>query len=68
MLGSNLEFEQYLLLWTGLFCAFLVVVGFYKPTLLLWWEDTQNRIRILKVYGTSSIVLLTVYLISLFFI
>ncbi len=68
MFASSYEFIQYLLLWTGLFSVFLVIVGLYKPTILLWWEDTQNRIRILRVYGISAIVLLSLYLLSLVFI
>lgn len=39
--------------WTAWFCAVCVVLGFINPSILLWWEDTQNRMQILKVYGTG---------------
>ena len=66
MYETNYEFVQDIVLWTGLFCCFLVIVGFVRPTILLWWEDTQNRIKILRFYGLSAFILLCLYYISLF--
>jgi hypothetical protein len=38
-------------------------VGLYKPWIMLWWEDTQNRKKVLYVYGTVGLVALAVYLL-----
>ena len=66
MYETNLEFIRILILWTAIFSCFLVVIGFIRPTILLWWEDTQNRIKILKFYGISAVFLLLAYYITLF--
>jgi hypothetical protein len=33
-----------------------MVVGLFKPWLLLWWEDVQNRRKVIKVYGTIAVL------------
>ncbi|TRX58656.1 hypothetical protein FNH22_12310 [Fulvivirga sp. M361] len=37
-------------------------LGLYKPWIMLWWEDIQNRRKIIKVYGTSTLVFLCIHL------
>jgi hypothetical protein len=32
-----------------------------KPWLLLWWEDTQNRRKIIRVYGSVAIIFYLIY-------
>jgi len=32
-----------------------IVIGLYRPWVMLWWEDTQNRKKVLKVYGTAGL-------------
>jgi hypothetical protein len=44
--------------------SILFLVGLYKPWILLWWKETQNRRTIFKVYGT--IALCSILLYSLF--
>jgi hypothetical protein len=43
-----------------------MVAGLFKPWLLLWWEDVQNRRKVIKVYGSAALLSYTVYLILLF--
>ena len=38
------------------FCFFCLVLGFFKPQWLLWWEYSQNRLKILKIYGSGFIL------------
>ena len=45
----------------------LMVAGLYKPWVVLWWEDSQNRRKVLKVYGTASAVSLITYLALLYY-
>lgn len=46
-------------------CAALIfmVIGLFKPWAMLWWEDVQNRRKIIKVYGTASLIGFIIYLI-----
>jgi len=46
-----------------LISSLFLVIGFYRPWAMLWWEDTQNRLKILKVYGTSALIFFVTYLI-----
>jgi hypothetical protein len=43
-----------------------MVAGLFKPWLLLWWEDVQNRRKVIKVYGSAALISYAVYLILLF--
>jgi hypothetical protein len=33
-----------------------LLVGLIKPWWLLWWEDTQNRLKVIKLYGSIAMV------------
>jgi hypothetical protein len=39
----------FLLAWAS---GFLLVLGLFKPWVVLWWEDTQYRMKVIIVYGT----------------
>ncbi|MBN8576253.1 MAG: hypothetical protein KF775_05695 [Cyclobacteriaceae bacterium] len=44
--------------------AFLfLVIGLIKPWLMLWWEDVQNRMKVIKLYGTVALLFLIFYLL-----
>lgn len=45
-----------------------MVAGLFKPWLLLWWEDVQNRRKVIKLYGSVAVLSYVVYLILLFFL
>ncbi len=38
-----------------------LLIGLFKPWVMLWWEDVQTRRKILKVYGTSAIIFFIIY-------
>ncbi len=38
-----------------------LVIGLYKPWLMLWWEHVQNRRKIIKVYGTAALICYSMY-------
>lgn len=42
-------------------CLIFMIIGLIKPWIMLWWEDIQNRKKILIVYGSLSIVFFLVY-------
>jgi hypothetical protein len=33
-----------------------LLIGLIKPWWLLWWEDTQNRLKVIKLYGGIAVV------------
>jgi hypothetical protein len=36
-------------------------IGLIKPWLMLWWEDVQNRRKVIKLYGTIGLLFLAIY-------
>lgn len=41
--------------------ALFLVIGLFKPWVMLWWEDVQNRKKIILVYGSISLFFLLAY-------
>lgn len=54
-------FVRLLFLFLTAACLLFLMAGLYKPWVMLWWEDTQNRKKILQVYGTLMIVFYAFY-------
>lgn len=42
-------------------CLVFMVIGLFKPWLLLWWEDVQNRKKIIQVYGLLALIFYLAY-------
>ncbi len=38
-----------------------MLIGLIKPWLMLWWEDVQNRRKVIKLYGTLGVFFMIVY-------
>jgi hypothetical protein len=36
-------------------------IGLYRPWAMLWWEDVQNRRKVLKIYGLLSVIFFLAY-------
>ena len=43
-----------------------LVIGLFRPWAMLWWEDVQNRRKVIKVYGTVTLICYVVYWILYF--
>jgi hypothetical protein len=56
-----MEDVRFLLLLIALTSLIFLLIGLYKPWVMLWWEDVQNRSKVLKVYGSLAIVFAIVY-------
>ena len=61
-LGS-MEFVQRLFLYLSLTALVCLIIGLFKPWVMLWWEDTQNRKKVIRIYGTAALIASIVYLI-----
>jgi len=60
-----MEFVQRIFLYLGITAALCLLVGLFKPWMMLWWEDTQNRKKVIRVYGTVALLSFIVYQILL---
>jgi len=56
-----MEFTRTVVLYFAVTSALLLGVGLYKPWIVLWWEDRQNRLKVIKLYGTLIAVSISVY-------
>lgn len=56
-----MEFLQQLFLYVSFTAFIFLVIGLFKPWAMLWWEDVQNRRKVIKVYGTVALVCLALY-------
>jgi hypothetical protein len=57
----GMEFLQQLFLYVSFTALVFLLIGLYKPWVMLWWEDVQNRRKVIKVYGAVSVVCLVMY-------
>ena len=56
-----MHYVELLILFLTITCVLFMVIGLIKPWAMLWWEDVQNRSKVIKVYGTLAIVFGLVY-------
>ncbi|MCW5910567.1 MAG: hypothetical protein KIT62_05805 [Cyclobacteriaceae bacterium] len=40
-----------------------LIMGLIKPWIMLWWEDVQNRKKVIKLYGTATLIFLVLYFV-----
>jgi hypothetical protein len=51
-----MPFVRTLFLYMSITFAIFLLIGLVKPWIMLWWEDVQNRRKVLKLYGVIAIV------------
>ena len=56
-----MEFLQQLLLYVSFTALLFLAIGLYRPWVMLWWEDIQNRRKVFKVYGSVAVVSIVLY-------
>jgi hypothetical protein len=59
-----MEFVHRFFLYMGLASMLCLLAGLLKPWMMLWWEDTQNRKKVLRIYGTAAAVSFGLYWLS----
>jgi hypothetical protein len=57
-----MEFIQQLFLYLGFTALIFLLMGLYKPWIMLWWEDIQNRRKVIKVYGSVAALSFIIYI------
>ena len=48
--------------------VFFLMIGLWRPWVMLWWEDVSNRRKVIKVYGTIAIFFYLLYIVLKFFL
>ncbi|MDN5214558.1 hypothetical protein QQ020_20935 [Fulvivirgaceae bacterium BMA12] len=48
----------------AIFNFLLLAVGLYRPWIVLWWRRRQNRLQVIRLYGTlgAGLLLLAFFL------
>jgi len=49
------ELLRLLLKSIAILAGILLLIGLYKPWVVLWWEDIQNRKKVIKLYGLIAL-------------
>ena len=62
-----MEHVERFLLFLALTCVLFLIIGLYKPWTMLWWEDEQNRIKVIKSYGTLALLFWLAYVAFKYF-
>jgi len=50
-----MQYVEILVLFLTLTCILFLIIGLIKPWAMLWWEDVQNRSKVIRIYGSLSI-------------
>lgn len=53
--------ELFVLLLVATSILFLII-GLFRPWAMLWWEDQQNRMKVIKAYGSLTLVFGLIYI------
>jgi hypothetical protein len=56
-----MEFIQRFLLYVSITAFAFMIIGLFKPWIMLWWEDIQNRRKIIKLYGSVALLSYALY-------
>lgn len=56
-----MEFIQRFFLYVSITAFVFLIIGLFKPWVMLWWEDVQNRKKIIRLYGTTALVSYALY-------
>lgn len=58
-----MDFLQKLFLGICVTALAFLLAGLYKPWITLWWEHTQNRRKVIRLYGTAALVSYLAYIL-----
>ncbi len=61
-------YVRLLILYLGMASSLFLLLGLYRPWTMLWWEDTQNRKKVILVYGTMMTIFFLAYYVLKFFL
>jgi hypothetical protein len=56
-----MDYVRLLMLLIALTPLLFLLLGLIRPWIMLWWEDLQNRLKVIKVYGTVAVICFLAY-------
>jgi uncharacterized membrane protein YjgN (DUF898 family) len=56
-----MHYLRLLFLLLAMACFLFLLIGLFKPWAMLWWEDVQNRKKVIKVYGSLAVFFTLIY-------
>jgi hypothetical protein len=56
-----MEFARKVILFISITSLIILVIGLFRPWIALWWEDVQNRRKVIRLYGGISILMYGLY-------
>ena len=59
---DRMDKVRLLCLFVSLASLLFLLLGLIKPWMMLWWEDVQNRRKVIKIYGSVAIVFYAIYI------
>lgn len=63
----GMDYLQQILRFISITAAIFLVLGLYRPWVMLWWEDVQNRRKVIRLYGTvAGVAYLASFILKLF--
>lgn len=54
-------YVQLFFLFLVLTCLLFLMIGLFRPWMMLWWEDVQTRAKVIKAYGSLTVFFALVY-------
>jgi hypothetical protein len=56
-----MEWIESFLLFIGTMGLIFLLIGLYKPWIMLWWREKQNRRQIINLYGAIALLSFLIY-------
>ncbi|MBL7865362.1 MAG: hypothetical protein JNK10_10825 [Cyclobacteriaceae bacterium] len=56
-----MENVKLLVLFLTITCVLFLIIGLFRPWAMLWWEDVQNRSKVIKSYGSLAAIFALIY-------
>ena len=63
-----MHYVRLLTLYLSLASTLFLIIGLYQPWAVLWWEDIQNRKKVIQVYGMLALIFFIAYYVLQFFV
>jgi hypothetical protein len=61
-----MSFIRQLSLYISLTCLVFLIIGLFKPWVMLWWEHVQNRRKVIRLYGSMGLMFYGIYWVLYF--
>ena len=67
LLNLIMDNVKLLVLFLTIACLLFLVIGLFRPWAMLWWEDVQNRSKVIKSYGSLAVFFGIMYRVLVYY-